>query len=202
MSTQKDYKKHELVIRDAVELNYGYLYVLPHFKKMKDSEMMEGRHFYRSFSDLQEAYPIAQDIRKATEDKVNKIPAVGSTTPKLKGNRKGIMSLKYKDNVGGNTITQEMDISRLPNVVRFTAPLCVVCGLPGSGAHRCAVCKKLTHVICGTGVGMEGYGQKIICFKCKPEETPEKLAKKVVERIEKTTSKRTIPRKVGPAPAD
>ena len=40
--------------------------------------------------------------------------------------------------------------------------------MPIESSHHCIKCKKQVHVFCGTGVREEGYGQKRICFKCKP----------------------------------
>jgi hypothetical protein len=39
------------------------------------------------------------------------------------------------------------------------------------GGHKCAQCKCPVHLICGKPVWdeEEGYGQNVICFKCKKQ---------------------------------
>lgn len=45
---------------------------------------------------------------------------------------------------------------------------CTVCGKLCGFAHKCCICDKYVHAICGTGNREEeGYGQKIACFNCK-----------------------------------
>ena len=47
---------------------------------------------------------------------------------------------------------------------------CFVCKKPAGGAHnKCKICKKIVHVVCGIGEGEVGYGQAVVCFKCKPQ---------------------------------
>ena len=46
---------------------------------------------------------------------------------------------------------------------------CVFCKNPVDGSHKCIICNNIVHVICGTGVGPEGFGQSVECFKCKPK---------------------------------
>jgi hypothetical protein len=44
---------------------------------------------------------------------------------------------------------------------------CHICFKELTGGHKCQTCKKFVHLLCGKPVGEEGYGQKVICFKCK-----------------------------------
>ena len=44
--------------------------------------------------------------------------------------------------------------------------VCVSCKSETSGAHKCQDCGLHCHVICGTPVGEEGYGQAVVCPKC------------------------------------
>ena len=46
---------------------------------------------------------------------------------------------------------------------------CVFCNDIVGGAHKCIKCNKAAHLICGTGVGEEKYGQGLICFVCEPK---------------------------------
>nr|XP_039252453.1 uncharacterized protein LOC120329741 [Styela clava] len=45
--------------------------------------------------------------------------------------------------------------------------VCGVCDKSCSGAHKCVECGIIVHAICGRTVGEEGYGSKVICFKCE-----------------------------------
>lgn len=44
---------------------------------------------------------------------------------------------------------------------------CVVCDNIVGEAHKCEVCNKYVHLICGDPTGEEGFGQKVVCNKCK-----------------------------------
>ncbi|XP_028415486.1 uncharacterized protein LOC114538508 [Dendronephthya gigantea] len=43
---------------------------------------------------------------------------------------------------------------------------CHVCFGTVSGSHICIVCHRSVHVFCGEGIGDEGYGQAVTCYKC------------------------------------
>ena len=43
---------------------------------------------------------------------------------------------------------------------------CNVCNEVVGDAHTCVKCLKPVHVICGEGIGEEGYGQLVTCKKC------------------------------------
>ena len=47
--------------------------------------------------------------------------------------------------------------------------VCAVCKEDVNGAHKCHDCRQAVHFICGDPVpnSEEGYGQPVICFKCK-----------------------------------
>jgi hypothetical protein len=47
--------------------------------------------------------------------------------------------------------------------------LCVKCQNETSGAHRCDVCNKSVHIICGTQIGEEGYGSSVRCDMCSQD---------------------------------
>ena len=50
-------------------------------------------------------------------------------------------------------------------------PVCVVCKLACSDAHRCPGCHQSIHIICGNSVeNMEGYGCPVWCKSCLLEE--------------------------------
>jgi len=42
---------------------------------------------------------------------------------------------------------------------------CIVCDKVVGGAHKCDKCKNHVHLICGKGIGENGYGQTVVCFK-------------------------------------
>jgi hypothetical protein len=46
---------------------------------------------------------------------------------------------------------------------------CKVCLEEYNGCHACDRCHMPVHSICGTGIGPEEYGQKVICFVCSPK---------------------------------
>ena len=50
--------------------------------------------------------------------------------------------------------------------IHVTEGHCHICFGNVSGAHKCNQCRRSVHLICGIGVGEEGYGQEVICFKC------------------------------------
>ena len=45
---------------------------------------------------------------------------------------------------------------------------CAVCEKEVGTGHKCKLCCKFVHLICGEGGEdeEEGYGQKVSCFKC------------------------------------
>ena len=47
--------------------------------------------------------------------------------------------------------------------------LCTYCSEKATGAHRCSLCKKIVHSICGNTDGSEGYGACVICYTCRLE---------------------------------
>ena len=44
---------------------------------------------------------------------------------------------------------------------------CKVCDGDVSGAHKCMECQESVHLVCGKGVGDEGYGQSVVCNICQ-----------------------------------
>lgn len=52
------------------------------------------------------------------------------------------------------------------NTLDITNGNCHVCFDTVSGSHMCVVCRRSVHVFCGKGVGEEGYGQAVTCYKC------------------------------------
>ena len=50
-------------------------------------------------------------------------------------------------------------------------PVCVMCKLACSYAHRCQGCRHSIHIICGSSAeNMEGYGSPVWCKSCLLEE--------------------------------
>ena len=43
---------------------------------------------------------------------------------------------------------------------------CNVCKKEVQGAHVCVKCNLPVHLICGQGIGEEGYGQPVTCKTC------------------------------------
>ena len=60
---------------------------------------------------------------------------------------------------------------------KSTSAKCIVCDNIADGAHKCNQCKQIVHQICGNGIGEEGYGQEVVCFKCSKSETKISKAK-------------------------
>ena len=63
---------------------------------------------------------------------------------------------------------------RICHYFLFLVQPCYVCNTGNvGGAHKCCECDNNVHVFCGTAVSDsdEGYGQPVICFKCKPKES-------------------------------
>ena len=52
---------------------------------------------------------------------------------------------------------------------------CKICKEDVDGAHKCLKCNEYVHVICGKGVGEEGYGQSIICHNCSEKNSDKKV---------------------------
>jgi len=52
---------------------------------------------------------------------------------------------------------------------------CVVCNNEVGTAHKCDICKNNVHLICGTGVGDEEYGQFVVCFNCERKKRKKKV---------------------------
>ena len=44
-----------------------------------------------------------------------------------------------------------------------------MCDKDTSGAHRCINYDRSIHVECGTVLSEEGYGSKVLCPNCKPD---------------------------------
>ncbi|CAB3988115.1 Hypothetical predicted protein [Paramuricea clavata] len=60
-----------------------------------------------------------------------------------------------------------MEIDDHTQVTNITDNHCHVCFGEVSGAHKCISCLRAVHVFCGVGIGDEGYGQAVKCFKCQ-----------------------------------
>ena len=64
-------------------------------------------------------------------------------------------------------IESDEDEEETPPVQLNSENLCVQCDKPVGTVHACPQCKQYIHLICGTPVGEEGFGQSVICSKCK-----------------------------------
>ena len=53
----------------------------------------------------------------------------------------------------------------------MTSLKCKVCKQEVGNGHKCAQCNDPVHLICGKPVkgDEEGYGQKVVCFKCEKQ---------------------------------
>jgi hypothetical protein len=64
---------------------------------------------------------------------------------------------------------------------------CHVCFGEVSGAHKCITCRRAVHVFCGVGIGEEGYGQAVKCYRCQDTGTGTAFEPKVVQTSARNT---------------
>lgn len=68
--------------------------------------------------------------------------------------------------------------------------LCCVCDLECGGAHKCSLCKKAVHVICGNIQDEEeGFGASVICNRCEKVNQFEKIRNDVVKNTSQQAKK-------------
>ena len=65
MSNQGEYIKHGMIIRSPGQLETEFKFILPAFSKAK--HMVEGKHFFTSFSDFKTMYPDPTILRNVDE---------------------------------------------------------------------------------------------------------------------------------------
>lgn len=68
----------------------------------------------------------------------------------------------------GSTPSTQPTANTRPAPTDLNMSPCGGCGNPVGSVHQCPICKVNMHPFCGTEVGVEGFGQPILCPKCAP----------------------------------